>query len=399
MGLIERTIYPKLANKISRKELIQEYTPSSDELNVVYSSFKNGNKVFTFIVLLKVFKKLRYFPKLTDIPTEIIEYIKSKLNLMDTVSIENSRNIIYEYQRKIREQLSIVSDKKCIKNIIVKTVQEYEPIMEHPADIFNAVIETLIKNNCELPAFSTLERLINNKRTEINQKIYDDVNSKLTASEKNFLDLLLQSNEKGVSPFNYIKELPKSPTLKHMKEIKENYLYLKSLNYGENIIKTIHPAKMKYFSAQGNALDASEMKDFNEAKRYTILICFIYNCTIKTCDDLITMFIKTIGKIHTRAKEKLQLILEKQRDKTETIVEAFQGFLISSYNSNDSNTIADNFKKMIQNNGGYESLLKDCEEITAYNNNNYYPLLWNSFKNHRKTLFETIKMISISSTT
>jgi len=32
--------------------------------------------------------------------------------------------------------------------------------MEHPADVFNSVIEVLIKHNCELPAFSTLDRLI-----------------------------------------------------------------------------------------------------------------------------------------------------------------------------------------------------------------------------------------------
>jgi len=68
--------------------------------------------------------------------------------------------------------------------------------MEHPADVFNAVIQTLVKRNCELPAFSTLERLINNKRTEINNDIFEYVCSNLTEIDKKALDLMLESNEK-----------------------------------------------------------------------------------------------------------------------------------------------------------------------------------------------------------
>lgn len=55
------------------------------------------------------------------------------------------------------------------------------------------------------------------------------------------------------------------------------------------------------------------MKDFNKNKRYTILICFVYFNTIRCCDDLITMFIKRVNKIHNKAKENLELTIEKQR--------------------------------------------------------------------------------------
>lgn len=35
--------------------------------------------------------------------------------------------------------------------------------MENKADIFNAVLEYLITHNCELPAFSTIDRWIKSK--------------------------------------------------------------------------------------------------------------------------------------------------------------------------------------------------------------------------------------------
>lgn len=399
MSLIERTIYPRINKAITKNELINYYTPSNEEINLVNTYVKDLSKICVFLTMLKLFKRFRYFPNYNSIPDKVITYIKESLSMSYIDNLGVTEKTIQRYKQIIRVELNIKSDKEYIKSLIIKTVEEFEPLMDHPADVFNAVIETLIKNNCELPAFSTLERVVNNKRAEINNNIFNDISSKLTEYEKKALDLIIETNEKGASDFNYIKEIPKSPTLNHMKDVKENYLYLKNINYGKEILKDIHMSKVKYFAAQGNALDASEMKDFTEAKRYTIMLCFIYNNTIKTGDDLITMFIKRIGKIHNKSKENLEKILEKQRIKTENIVEALQELLISSYNCIDNNKIADNLKKIVDQRGGYENLLNDCQDITAYNDKNYYPLLWKSFRSHRKTLFEIIKILNISSTT
>ena len=171
------------------------------------------------------------------------------------------------------------------------------------------------------------------------------------------------------------------------------------MKYGQDSINTINPSKIKYFSAQAKALNVGEIKKFSDAKRHTILICFIYDNNFRTCDNLITMFIKRISKIHNKAKENLALLMENQRSKTENMLEVLQEILISSYECADNNKIANNFKNIVANNGGYELLIKDCAEITAYNNKNYYPLLWKSFKSHRKTFFEILKILSIGSTT
>lgn len=317
----------------------------------------------------------------------------------DDLIINFKERTLKRYKQTIREQLHVLSNTQTMKDLIFKTVENFEPLMEHPEDVFNAVIEILIKNNYELPGFNTLSRLINNKRMEINTNIFSKVSSRLTQIHKKALDCMLEVDEKGRSTFNYIKELPKNPTLNHMKDVMQNYLRLKNIDRGKDILYDIHPSKIKYFASQGKALDASEMKDFNDAKRYTILICFIYNNTIKTCDDLITMVIKRISKIHNKAKENLELTLEKQRSKTENIVEALQELLLLSYDCTDNHKIATTLKNIVEKRGGYENLLNDCEEITAYNNKNYYPMLWKSFKSHRKALFEILRILDIGSTT
>ena len=387
VALIHRTIYPRFNKVISKNELIKCYTPSDEDISLAYKHVKGLPQIGVFLIMLKSFKKLNYFPSYKTIPIKIIGHIKASISIDDNTDISVSEKTLQKYRHIIRDYLNVLDNKKYIEDLIIKTVEEFELIMEHPADVFNAVIETLIKNNCELPAFSTLERLINNKRAEINNNIFESVHNKLSEYDKKALDLMLESNEKGISDFNYIKELPKSPTLNHMKEVKENFLYLKSINHGKEILKDIHPSKIKFFAAQGNVLDASEMKDFSETKRYTIILCLIYHSTVKTCDNLITMFIKRIGNIHNKGKEKLQNLVEKQRSKTENIIEAFRELLISSPNSSDTE-IANNYRQMLKNKGGYEILVDYCEEISAYSNKNYFPLLWGSFRSHRKILLK-----------
>ncbi|XZM35510.1 Tn3 family transposase (plasmid) [Clostridium perfringens] len=210
---------------------------------------------------------------------------------------------------------------------------------------------------------------------------------------------MLVIDTKGYSIFNELKELPKNPTLNHLKDTLKNYIRLKKFGFDKEILIGIHHYKIKYFASYGRSLDASEMKDFNKNKRYTILICFLYFNTIRCCDDLITMFIKRVNKIHNKAKENLELTLEKQRVKTENIVEVLQELLIASHESKDNNQIVSSFKNIIAKRGGYENLINDCNEITAYNNKNYYPMLWKYFKSHRKTLFEILKILNIGSTT
>ena len=54
-------------------------------------------------------------------------------------------------------------------------------VMNNPADIINAAIETLLNEHCELPAFSTLDRMTRRIRTLVNGGIYQRILARLSA--------------------------------------------------------------------------------------------------------------------------------------------------------------------------------------------------------------------------
>ncbi|MGL5086051.1 MAG: DUF4158 domain-containing protein [Clostridium sp.] len=226
MALIDRTIYPIINKEISEIELLNNYTPSNKEIQFAYKHVKGINQLATFLILLKIFKQFNYFPKYELIPNRIINHINKSFELDIEESLSISEKTLYKYKNIIKYELNIKDDIDYIKKLSIKTVEDFEPIMENPADVFNAVIEVLVKNNCELPSFNTLERLINNKRAEINNNIFNDIEIRLTEYDKGSLNLMLETDDNGKSTFNYIKELPKSPTLNNMKLVMENYIYI-----------------------------------------------------------------------------------------------------------------------------------------------------------------------------
>lgn len=394
MTLINRTIYPQYDKPISKLHLEEYFTPTREEVKLAYSCVRGKSNVCAFLVNLKILQNFNYFITPKNIPPKIINHIKSKIGIDKGIDITFSERSVSRQKSEIRSYLNKVYDMEVIRDLTDASVAEYEPIMENSADVFNAVLEKLIKSNCELPAFSAIDRWIKSKQTKINDSLFKYVSDSLSEKDKQILDGLLEFSDDSFTKFNYIKELPKSPSLSHIKAVMDNYVHLKNINIGQDLISAIHPSKVNDFASQASVLDASEMKDFSQNKRYTLMICFIHKSLIKTGDDLITMFIKRLGKIHNAGKYRLEKLLEKQRSKTENAINVFHSLLATSQGWSELE-FASNFKSMIKQNGGYSSLLSDCEEISAFHNNNYYPLLTKSLRSHRSTLFEIVKLVRI----
>ena len=67
--------------------------------------------------------------------------------------------------------------------------------MNNLADLINAALETLLAQHCELPAFSTLDRMARRIRTLVNGSIYRTILVNLSEDEQQALSRLLQQEE------------------------------------------------------------------------------------------------------------------------------------------------------------------------------------------------------------
>jgi len=398
MASIERTAYPRLKQSFSKTELIDFYSPKEDEIRFVQKTARREETRLHLLILLKTFQKLGYFPNLEEIPDSLLKFLRRALKLNFGVLPLVARNTQFLQQAKVLEFLKVNRYDKFARQLLVRTVYEKAQVMDNPADLINAAIEILIKEQYELPAFSTIDRLVKRIRTLVNRRLSNQILHRLTSGQIVQLDNLLQPDPKAYrTPYNALKQLPKKPTLKHLQELLAHLEWLQGLGEFETVLQNIPPLKIKHFAGEAKVLDASELKDFNEPKRIALVVCLIHRAQIKTRDALAKMFIRRIAKMHRDGKTALQKIQLKHLEKSERLVIIFSGILQNVDLEQSDGEVGKNLKNILGKQNIPE-LLEDCELLSAFHGNNYFPLLWKLYRSHRSALFRLLTSLEFKST-
>lgn len=195
MAPIERTAYPRFKSPLTSQELVDLYTPTLEELTFAQRQTPIGARQFLVLVMLKAFQRLGYFPKLAEVPPAILTPIRGCLHLRRTeAEQELAPRTVNRYRSAIRRYLHITVSAKSARHLAVRTVYDAAQTMDNPADLINVALETLIKERYELPAFSTLDRLVRRVRTLVNHRFFVSVFHRLSVADQQRLDALLVSD-------------------------------------------------------------------------------------------------------------------------------------------------------------------------------------------------------------
>jgi TnpA family transposase len=277
--------------------------------------------MLALMVMLKSFQRLGYFVTIESVPTAIIAHLRKCLNLSAKVSAIPSVRSRRYYQKAIRTYLDIKPYNQAASKLAATVIARTALVMEHPADLLNVAIEELVKERYELPAFSTLDRLVGHIRAVTNNRLFQRVGAGLSELEQIYLDLLVEPNcQDSTATLNLLKSPPKKATLSHLKELLNKFNQLISFGDAQQKLSVIAPTKVKYFAAFAKSLDSSELREFTLNKRRTLLLCLLYQAQVKTRDHLVSMFLKRIQTIHNQAKTRLQELREKHLSQTEALL-------------------------------------------------------------------------------
>lgn len=409
MTAIERTAYPTWnAYPPHPQELEAFYTPTQEEHYFLQKTLRQSpntkNKKarstyehhqLNFLVLLKCFQRLGYFPSLRIVPKVIAAHIAQHLKITHELPLGYQHaQMLYRHQTLIRTYLNVKPYTQAEKDKVIKIATDSSARHNYPADIINDVIETLAKQRIELPAYSELDRLIRSIRHRVNQDIFTHVHKSLPQKIKNKFRKLTVSATR--TAFDRIKDLPKNTTVTHLKEVLEQHDWLMSFGPLSEYLKNISQIKLKQFSGETKSLDASNLREMTESKRYTLITCLIDDRQQHTKDDLVNMFIKTIKKIETKSETKLKDLREKNKEKTRdllTLLKEMAKTMGKKLNAKRAKVL----RKHLSNYGGSEAVVMDCETAIAYHTNNYLPIAWQACRGSRSALFSLLKVLNIYS--
>jgi len=104
--------------------------------------------------------------------------------------------------------------------------------------------------------------------------------------------------------FNRIKDTPRPATLQHLRQWTERLKWLESILPTRPFLQGVAYTKIQQFAAEAAALDVGDMHDIdNLPRRYSLLICLLYQGQVQTRDELVEMLLKRM-RLTTNAAKK-----------------------------------------------------------------------------------------------
>jgi hypothetical protein len=108
MAFIERTAYPRFSRVFTSRELQDVYTPKPEEVLFSRLHVRNNAGLLPFLVLLKCFQRLQYFPPLPDIPAPVVDHVRTCLHIPPDLPLGcDQPKTLYRYHATLREHLNV----------------------------------------------------------------------------------------------------------------------------------------------------------------------------------------------------------------------------------------------------------------------------------------------------
>jgi len=325
MAAIHETAYPRLKSHFEESELIKFYSPTPEEFTFTKKHTRSLESQFGLLTHLKVFQRLGYFILWNSIPSSITKYISTCLgSLFELQAPENydESGTRSRHVEHIRKYMGVKAIGEATTICLEKAARKAVTTKEHIPDIINVMIEELIRQNFELPGFSTLDRVAYKIRFQYNQECFENIASRLLPSQIAKIDYLLESPPKEeLSRWYLLKQEPDKPTTN---TVKAYAAYVDSLLRWHNLFSIeidLPAAKYEQFYNEAYSADLAHINQIEVNRRYTYAIILVQRQTARATDNLITLFIKQVKKLHNRAVLALETFKLNQAENATDLVE------------------------------------------------------------------------------
>jgi len=401
---ITKTAYPRFKKSYNEEELTKIFEPTDKELRFCHKNARGKTQRLTLLTLLKSHQYLGYMPNTVIVPKSLRQYLSTKLDFSKNLQLieltETNKKTFYRYRKAIRSFLKVLPWSEQAASILEATLKKAALSMSNPPDLVNVAIEKLIEQRYELPAFSTLDRLVSHVRHGVHLDLYIKLNTTLHPKQRETLDKLLKVNEEDTqTDFSRICEKPKKPTLSFMRNWTLRLAWLKQIIDTSKLFDIINPTKVHQFAAEVENLETRDLLDMNPAKRYTHLVCLIHQRQVDTKDQLADLFLRRIRKTRLSAEKKLAVLQELFRVIEEQLLAIFSQVAGYTIEIPTNKRLGDSVRTLMEEHGGAVYLLDQYQQVAAYHNKNFLPLLWKSFKGNRAAVLNLVELLDIRSGT
>jgi TnpA family transposase len=404
MTAIERTAYPCAGRLPDRDTLHRYYELSAADGTFLRRHARGDAGRLLLAVMLKTRVHLGFFPAPCDVVRPVVDHLAEQLGagaVADGVTGVARTKSFYRYQDAVRLRLGARVFGVAGRALVTQTVRVAAETMSDPADLINRAIEALIEARVDLPAFSTLDRLVGHVRAATHDALYRKVAARLDAVDRAALEGLLRREERETTtPFNQLKQAPGTPTHKTLRHWIERLDRLDALPGDAGPLEGVAHTKIRQFAAEAATMEVDGLRDVTRtARRHTLLLAFLRHTRMTTRDELIEMLVRRVRRTRTGAREAFETLRLEHRQLEETLIGMLGEVAEQAETPLDDAAFGASVRAILAARGGAETVAERVRAVAAWHADNDLPLLWPIHKRHRTLLFRILDHLEIRSAT
>jgi TnpA family transposase len=401
MARLEDTAYPRLKSHPTPSDLAAAYTPTWDEVMLANTTTTGLRTRVCFLILLKTYQRLGYPVLLADVPAPIVSHIAQSVGVPSvplSIAGYDTSGTRQRHLGAIRANLRVAPWGREARRGVLVALREAARTKNDLADLINAALDELVRQRYELPAFDTLHRAVVHVRAVVNQTLYQQVAGALPREARRQIGALFIADlTTRRTLWNDVKAEPDNPTRKHLKELLARQQWLASHNVGVAALTGVPPVKVRHLAAEAMTLDAARMASMEPFKRDMLATALLFVRAQQALDDLGTMFIRQMRRLHNDAKKAQAAYLAESAPRTDALVTTLRDVVVAH---GQEGTIEERFAAMDALIAGHaDVLIEECDLHLAHAGSNYYSFLWRFYRTHRATLFHLLRSLTLRSTT
>lgn len=398
---IHNTAYPILRPDIGPKQLADCYRPTEEEIEWARDNTISPKRRIALLIQLKVVQNVGYFPMLRDVPRAITRFVALGAGFgreLTTQELESGDGSSVRQPTlkllRAKRQMRVLDEGGTVW--LKGKAEEASETMYRVEDVINVLLELMVKHHYEFPPFSTLDKLAQAARTDINDRYLDTLAAQISTAGKEQIDKLFEVRPgMSTSGWQQVKREPKKPTGSETREYLKHVRWLVSL---VEILPTIDipVAKLRHLQEWAHKEDAADMKRLRPNRRYALCAILIKSRLSQAFDDVGNMFGRLMANLETNAKRKLLEHQVEQQKETDALVLQLREMLLAYMVAGSAPKRLDAIEVSLQ--ADPEALVARCDALLAYANRNHFPFMLEPYAFIRSQLFNCLEVVTLSST-
>ena len=260
------------------------FTFSKRDLEIVNKRRREENRL-GFAIQLAV---LRYpgwpYTHIKSIPDSVIQYISKQIGASPSSlgHYPQRENTLWDHLKEIRSEYDFVTFTLSEYRMTFKYLHQLALENGDAIHLLHECIDFLRKNKIILPAFTTLERIVWEARVMAEKKLFNTVSKSLTNEQKEKLEEIITSqhpSESNKTILGWLKEPPGHPSPETFLKVIERLEYIRGMELETVQISHLHRNRLLQLYRLGSRYEPYAFRDFQENKRYSILIVYLLQLT------------------------------------------------------------------------------------------------------------------------